>query len=128
GSDNAQQVVAAAAAAQRGVIEGGEQPGVRAAYYSADAGTTWSRGTFTDPNGQTPDVGSITSVIYSPATHLFYAAYRFHGFYSSGDGTNWSRIPTQPGPLASALCPASVPNPSTATCPLYRGEMAIQPS
>src|SRR5207248_1575926 len=40
-SDNAQQVIAVAAAAQRGISEGGEQASTaRGVYYSADAGAT----------------------------------------------------------------------------------------
>src|ERR1051326_8469185 len=43
------------------------------------------------------------------------------GFYSSTEGSHWSRLANQPGPgLSSALCPPTI----AGNCPIYRGEIA----
>jgi hypothetical protein len=53
---------------------------------------------------------------------MFFAAVRSHGFYSSSDGVTWSRLANQPGPgLSAVACP---PAPSSAGCPIYRGEIS----
>ena len=131
-TDNTNIVVAAAAAASGGIQVGAETGGgnVRGLYWSTDAGNNWTYATVTDPPGTTSpsglaDPGSTTAVIYNPVRHLFYAAYRYHGLYSSQDGVTWTRLPSQPGASTlnlNGLCPAT---PFSRQCPLYRAELAI---
>ena len=69
--------------------------------------------------------GSATSVVYNAGAGQFFAALRYHGFYSSSDSINWTRLATQPGAgLTTTACPA---NPSSSSCPIYRGEIAVVP-
>src|SRR4051812_41748321 len=120
-------VVAAAGSATEGIVEGLENPVTtnRGLYYSTDAGLTWRVAAVSD-SGVTTTTASVTSVAYSTAAGGFFAAIRFHGFYFSPDGINWSRLPNQPGPgLSAALCPPQAVLPSG--CPIYRGEIAIVP-
>jgi len=119
--------VVAATAGDNGLYLGLEQDGnstARGLYSSTDDGVTWNRATLTD--GAVPS--SATAVIYNPlqgASGTFYTFVRRHGLYSSTDGQNFTRLPTQPSAgLASANCPAS----SNATsCLIYRGEFAVVP-
>lgn len=121
-------VVAAAASATQGIIEGLEDPVAvnRGIYYSTDAGVTWNAANLADA-GVNIAPSSVTSVVYNAAAGQFYAAIRFHGFYSSPDGANWTRLPSQPGSnLTSAACPSQTAQPSS--CPIYRGEIAVVPN
>lgn len=118
------RVVAATASASEGVIEGLEDPVTAnlGLYYSTDGGTSWTYANVEDGN-VTIDPDSATSVIYGDGAGEFFAAIRYHGFYSSTDGINWSRLASQPGPgLIEANCPAQAVLPSD--CPIYRGEIA----
>src|SRR5207253_4067339 len=56
----------------------------------------------------------------------FYAAIRRHGFFSSTDGINWTRLANQPGGtlLSITSCPDNM---NSTTCPIYRGEFAVVP-
>lgn len=116
-----------------GKHEGSDSIGGRGIYYSQDAGQSWHYATVTDPGGAVLSEGSVTAVIFNPGTQKFYAAYRYHGFYESSDGINWTRSANQPdaaGTLTVANCPTdqfAQPNP-TGKCPLYRGQFAVQPS
>jgi hypothetical protein len=119
--------VAATAGASEGIIEGLENPltanlGI---YYTGDGGNTWRFANVTD-NSVATAPGSATSVVYNAGAGLFFAALRYHGFYSSVDGgQTWNRLLTQPGGgLTAAACPA---NPSLSSCPIYRGEIAVVP-
>ena len=143
-TDNPSVVVAAAAAASGGIQVGAESGGgnLRGLYYSVNAGSSWAYATVNDPSGPV-DPGSTTAVIYNPVVKKFYAAYRYHGFYSSSDGQNWTRLACQPGDTVSngvctansgtlnaTACPAVLSrNPTTGAittvCPLYRAELAI---
>lgn len=119
------RVVAAAASASEGVLEGKENPVNvnRGLYYSTDAGATWQAASITDA-GSSISPASVTSVVYNSASGAngFYAAIRFHGFYFSPDGTHWNRLVTQPGSrLSAATCPAQAASPSS--CPIYRGQL-----
>ena len=120
-------VVAAAASASEGILEGLENPVAtsRGLYYSRDAGINWQAASVTESGvGITP--ASVTSVLYNAPASTFYAAIRFHGFYSSRDGANWVRLATQPGSgLNADVCPARAI--SSSNCPLYRGEIAAVP-
>jgi len=123
--------VAAAAGASEGIIEGLENPLTAnlGLYYSGDGGNTWRYGIVTD-GGVATAPGSATSVVYNAGANSglgeFFAALRYHGFYSSVDGgQTWNRLLTQPGGgLSATACPA---NPSLSSCPIYRGEIAVVP-
>ena len=117
-----------AAAASQGIVEGLENPAAsnRGLYYSNDAGVSWQAASVSD-GGTSTSPASITSVVYNSAAATFYAAIRFHGFYSSPDGINWSRLAFQPGSgLNTASCPPQTVLPSF--CPIYRGEIAVVPN
>jgi hypothetical protein len=119
--------VAAAAGASEGIVEGLANPVTAnlGLYTSSDGGgQSWAYANVAD-NGVTIDPGSATAVIYNAGAGLFFAVLRYHGFYSSPDGINWTRLATQPG---SALTPAACPpNPHSTACPIYRGELAVVP-
>jgi hypothetical protein len=116
--------VAATAATTEGIAEGLENPVTAnlGLYYSTGSGVSWNFASVSD-SGMAVTPGSATSVVYSAATGMFYAALRDHGFYSSADGINWSRLSNQPGSrLTTANCPPQTATPSL--CPIYRGEIA----
>lgn len=92
-------------------------------FYSTDAGQSWTRATFLDGTTLVKP-WSVSSIVYNPVQHLFYAAVGFQGIYSSSDGANWSRLASQPGPGLSLLnCPAYF----STTCPMFRGALTIRP-
>lgn len=105
-------------------------------YYSTDAGATWTLATLSD-NGitfQSPQLdpqggNAATSVEWNPVRQEFIAAIRYHGYYESSDGENWTRIANQPGlNLAAAICPANIGQAGSPGCPIYRGTVAVQPA
>jgi hypothetical protein len=118
--------VAATAGTPEGIIEGLENPLTAnlGLYYSADSGASWTFANVSDGGlGVAP--GSATAVVYNAGAGQFFAALRYHGFYSSSDGVNWTRLPNQPGGgLSTSACPA---NPGSSSCPIYRGELAVVP-
>jgi hypothetical protein len=123
---NSNAAVAATAGASEGIIEGLANPVTAnlGLYGSNDGGNTWTYATI-DDGAVTIDPGSASAVVYNAAAGLFFAAVRYHGFYSSSDGLNWSRLANQPGSgLTPAACPA---NPHSTACPIYRGELAVVP-
>ena len=122
---NPSLVVAAAAGASQGVIDGLESPvnTNRGIYYSNNGGLSWSYANVSDV-GTAIQPNSATSVIYNAVAGKFFAAIRFHGFYSSSDGVNWTRLATQPGGLSTFACPTT---PASQGCPIYRGEFAVVP-
>ncbi|HET7184250.1 MAG TPA: hypothetical protein VFI82_06165 [Terriglobales bacterium] len=132
-SDNPMIVVATAAAASAGIGVGAETADSscpssapscpRGIYYSTDAGLTWTRASVLDGTAA-PDPGSANSVLYNSVEKKFYANIRYHGFYASADGANWTRLANQPSGVSLANCPTS---PFSRSCPLYRAEMAIVP-
>jgi hypothetical protein len=120
-------VVAAMATSTEGTVAGAVSsnttPGL---YTSQDAGQTWTYDALTDPGGPT-DTTSATSVVYNASAQLFFAAIRYHGFYSSPDGVNWTRLATQPGSsLTTTACPPLSTSNSQA-CPIFRGEISVVP-
>ena len=121
-TSNPQLVVAAAATAYTGTLEGLANQHNRGIYFSINAGLTWNYASILD--GSTPiSVASVTSV-YHAAAGKFFAAIRFHGVYSSSDGATWTRLAdaNQPGSnLSSSTCPPS----GAATCLFYRAELAV---
>jgi hypothetical protein len=134
-STAANLVVAATAGTPQGIVEGLEDPLTAnlGLYYSADSGLSWTFASVSD-GGLTTAPGSASSVVYNAAAGasqcnnvpgIFFAALRYHGFYSSCDGVNWTRLTNQPGGgLSTNACPA---NPSSSSCPIYRGEIAVVP-
>ena len=78
-------VVAAMAATSEGIVDGAVTANTaRGLYTSLDAGLTWTFNALVDPGGAT-DATSATSVVYNASVGLFFAAVRYHGFYSSPD-------------------------------------------
>ncbi len=120
--------VAAMATNTEAVVSGAIEASTSAGLYSSlDAGQTWSYDALSDPAGAT-DATSATSVAYNDGAIQFIAAIRYHGFYSSSDGVNWTRLPNQPGgaTLSTAACPVkSISNGQT--CPIFRGEITTVP-
>jgi hypothetical protein len=118
--------VAATAGTPEGIIEGLENPLTAnlGLYYSLDSGSSWTFANVND-SGVAVAPGSATSVVYNASAGQFFAALRYHGFYSSSDGINWARLANQPGAgLSTSACPA---NPSSSTCPIYRAELTVVP-
>jgi hypothetical protein len=120
---NPSLVVAGMASTTMGITENLENTSSRGIYVSTNAGSTWTFATIQD-SGVTISPSSATSVVYNATAGKFFAAVRNHGFYSSPDGITWSRLATQPG---SALTTGNCPSVSGASCPMYRGEMAVVP-
>jgi myo-inositol-hexaphosphate 3-phosphohydrolase len=76
-------VVAAMATTSEGQTDGAVTANTtRGLYTSLDAGQTWRYNALVDPGGAT-DATSATSVVYNASAGLFFAAIRYHGFYSS---------------------------------------------
>ncbi len=118
-------LVAAMAATSEGVTDGALTSGTyRGLYTSTDAGQTWTYDTLFP--GGAAEATSATSVVYNAAAGLFFAAIRYHGFYSSPDGMNWTILPNQPG-SAGLLSAAACPQNYSTSCPIYRGEITVVP-
>jgi hypothetical protein len=137
---NPQVVVAAVSQAWEGVLVGADFPNrsYEGLYYSADSGATWSLARITDLNGQDvqgpldaftqPDGNAATSVVWNALRGVFIAAVRFHGYYESADGMQWTRLSAQPGAsLTTELCPPQSTTTGSPACPMYRGTLAVNP-
>src|SRR5579863_1817562 len=122
---NTSTVVAAMAASSEGVVAGALTSNTeRGLYTSLDGGQTWTYNALF--SGGASESTSATSVVYNAAAGLFFAAVRYHGFYSSPDGVTWTALPVQPGApglLNAAACPQNY----VATCPIYRAEITVVP-
>jgi len=121
---NTNTVVAAMAVSSEGVTDGAftsnTYPGL---YTSTDGGQSWTYDALFSGAGEAT---SATSVVYNAAAGLFFAALRYHGFYSSPDGLNWTLLPTQPG-ATGLLSTVNCPQNYVTTCPIYRGEITVVP-
>ena len=101
----------------------------RGLYLSTDSGQTWA---FQIPQDSgvaiSPASISATDVVYNAAAGKFFAAIRYHGLYSSTNGTNWTRLASQPNAAALSMvnCPAQIPG-GGSSCPIYRGQLAVVP-
>jgi hypothetical protein len=117
-------VVAAMAATSEGEFDGALTSNTyRGLYTSTDAGQTWTyNALFSGASAAT----SATSVVYNAAAGLFFAAERYHGFYSSPDGLTWTRLANQPG-STGLLSPAACPQNFSTSCPIYRAEITVVP-
>ena len=103
-------------------------------YYSTDAGVTWQMSVLMDGSQvvQRPQSGggnlggnAATAVVWNPVRQKFFAAVRYHGYYQSADGVNWTRLTAQPGSgLTTIACPAAT---ASVACPIFRGALAVQP-
>ena len=140
-------VVAAVSQPEQGVevSAGDPEHSILGLYYSIDQGQTWFMATITDPGGlvQSPQTNfascdsmtnrlpcgnAVTSVVWNPIRKEFIAAVRFHGYYSSSDGENWTRLANQPGTgLTTLMCPANNGYAGSQACPIYNGVVAVQP-
>jgi hypothetical protein len=131
-------VVAAMSTSGEGTLEGATaSTAVAGLYSSTDAGVTWSMATLYDGSQvvQTPEPAVLsvtgnaaTSVVWDAVRGSFYAAVRGHGYYASADGQTWTRLSAQPGAeLTTANCSVGVGGLGAATCPIFRGTLAVQP-
>jgi len=108
---------------------------VHGLFYSTDSGATWQIATVNDgsqvvqsaqSNYSGYDGNAATAVVWNPVRQRFYAAVRSHGYYQSADGVNWTRLANQPGTaLTTANCPADPNAVGSATCPIFRGALAV---
>lgn len=132
-------VVAAVSQSLEGLLvnEGFESTAETGLYYSQDAGVTWHLATVSDGANEIiqssdpatyPPGNPATAVVWNPQRQLFIAAIRFHGYYSSPNGTTWTRLANQPGAnLTTANCPAEPGSTGSPSCPIFRGALAVQP-
>lgn len=138
---NPQLVVAAASQAYEGTLVNAQLSNASYAglFYSTDAGVTWSLATITDSPGQdvqgpqdsfaSPNGNSATAVVWNPVRQMFIAAVRFHGYYQSSDGIQWTRMTAQPGPgLTAQKCPTNPGATGSLACPIFRGALAVNPN
>jgi hypothetical protein len=133
-------VIAAVSQAAEGVLVNAADAtnSVMGLYYSTDSGATWQMSVIMDGSQivQTPlpsggDIGgrAATAVVWNPIRQLFFAAIRYHGYYQSPDGETWTRLADQPGTgLTLAACPTAPGTIGNASCPIFRGALAVQPT
>ena len=142
---NPQLVVAAVSQAYEGTLVDAVRTNLSdlGLYYSSDSGTTWHLATVTDSNGeevqgplspqQSPGGNAATAVVWNPVRQLFVAAMRYHGYYQSSDGVNWTRMTVQPGSttavpnLSITYCPTYTGSIGSISCPIFRGALAVNP-
>lgn len=107
-------------------------------YYSTDSGATWQMATVLDgsqtvqmplPTGGNQGGKAATAVVWNPVRQRFYAAIRYHGYYESTDGATWTRLANQPGGgLTLTSCPTAPGTAGSASCPISRGALAVNPA
>src|SRR5450432_838287 len=126
-TSNPATVVAATATSVPGLLDGARTgPELRGVYFSTDSGQTWTYETSAKDGATSINLSnSVTSVVYNATLGKFFAAFRYHGFYSSTDGANWSRLVNQPNSTQLGL--ANCPTATGGTTCLYRGEIAVVP-
>jgi len=141
---NTQLVVAAVSQAYEGTLvnAGQSSTSLEGLYWSNDGGATWHLGRITDLDGEDvqgpsdgfalPDGNAATSVVWNPVRRVFVAAVRYHGYYLSTDGMNWTQMPAFPnGQPSTGLTPGNCPTEpgsvGVAGCPIFRGSLAVNP-
>ncbi len=62
---------------------------------------------------------SATSVVYNAAAGLFFAALRYHGFYSSPDGSDLDSTRRSAGRLQDCSVTTACPQNYLTSCPIY---------
>jgi hypothetical protein len=133
------EVVAAVSQSAYGALLGttsAETNSVQGLYVSQDTGATWQLATIEDgttvveaPNTEPVASNAVTAVVWNPMRQSFYAAVRYHGYYSSPDGITWTRLANQPGEnLTTAMCPSNPNASGSSACPIFRGALAVQPA
>ena len=136
---NPSLVIAALGQAVEGdlVNAANQSTAIKGLFYSSDAGVTWHMASITDggqtvqgPNQINSGGGnSATAVVWDPVRQMFYAAVRYHGYYSSPDGVTWARLAAQPGVgLTTTACPPNAGSAGSPACPIFRGALAVQPA
>ena len=143
-SNNVQLVVAAVSQAYEGTLVGAgiADSSCEGLYYSTDGGATWHLARITDSSGADvqgpgdpfpgPDGNAATAVVWNPVRRIFVAAVRFHRYYQSSDGENWTQLAASPnGQPGTGLTPGNCPTESgsvgVAGCPIFRGSLAVNP-
>lgn len=135
-----QLVVAAVSQAYEGTLVNAGQNSLSMAglYWSNDGGATWHLGRITDLDGLDvqgpfdgfvlPDGNAATAVVWNPVRQVFVAAVRYHGYYQSTDGMNWTQMANQPGTgLTPGNCPTEPASVGVEGCPIFRGSLAVNP-
>jgi hypothetical protein len=132
-------VVAAVSQSAEGTLVNADDQtnSVMGLYYSTDSGITWQMSTILDgsqivqkplPSGGDLGGRAATAVVWNPIRQRFYAAIRYHGYYESPDGVTWMRLANQPGiGLTTTACPTAPGTIGSASCPIFRGALAVQP-
>jgi len=130
-------VVAAVSQAAEGIIVNAlaQYYSIQGLYYSSDSGVTWYMASIKDGTQTVQYEGTnfgvytgnpATSVVWNPIRQRFYAAIRYHGYYESSDGINWSRLANQPGiNLTTTNCPTNPTSTGSINCPIFRGQLAV---
>ena len=131
-------VVAAMSQSAEGVLVNATDANysVMGLYYSTNGGVSWQMGLVMDGSQvlQRPTPGgapgnAATAVVWNPVRQMFYAAIRYHGYYSSPDGISWTRLTLQPGAgLTTTACPTNPNGVGSTSCPIFRGTLAVQPN
>jgi hypothetical protein len=137
---NPQLAVAAVSQAYEGTLVDADLTNLsyQGLYYSTDSGATWHLATITDSTSgdvqgplspfQSSYGNAATAVVWNPVRQLFVAAVRYHGYYQSADGVNWTRMTAQPGSgLTTLMCPTNSGNLGSIACPIFRGALAVNP-
>ena len=129
-------VAAFSTSLQGAIVQATNSESIPGIYYSTDAGVTWQMATLYDgssvvqepqPLGTGQVGNAATSVVWDAMRGEFFAAVRAHGYYSSPDGMTWTRLAVQPGTnLTVANCPVGVGGVGRASCPIFRGTLAVR--
>jgi len=129
-------VAAFSTSLQGAIVQATNSESIPGIYYSTDAGVTWQMATLYDgsnvvqqpqPLGTGQVGNAATSVVWDAMRGQFFAAVRSHGYYSSPDGVTWTRLAVQPGTnLTVANCPVGVGGVGRASCPIFRGTLAVR--